>query len=247
MESIERYQSIPQGGFTMQIHGLNKTTLLDYPEQLATTLFTGSCNFRCPFCHNSDLVLNPSSQPLISEEEVFDFLKKRKGILSGVCITGGEPTLQKDLHTFIEKIKDLGYLVKLDSNGYRPTILKQLLDDHLLDMIAMDIKSSPKDYAFASGLPTLDIRKIEESVDLIKSSDIVYEFRTTIVKELHDEQTFLDIRDWLKGSRSYALQCYKDSDSVIKQGYHAPSKKDLEHYLSIVQESIPTAILRGVD
>lgn len=231
----------------MQIHGLNKTTLLDYPEQLAATIFTGSCNFRCPFCHNGDLVLNPSSQPFISEDEIFDFLKKRKGILSGVCITGGEPTLQKDLPIFIKQIKDLGYLVKLDSNGYRPDVLKQLLDDNLLDMIAMDIKSSPKDYAVASGLPSLDIEKIKESVEIIKSSNIDYEFRTTVVKELHNEQTFLDIGDWLKGSRSYALQCYKDSDSVIKHGYHAPSKIDLEHYLSIVQKTIPNTILRGVD
>lgn len=231
----------------MQIHGLNKTTLLDYPEQIAATIFTGSCNMRCPFCHNGDLVLNPSSQPTISEEEIFAFLKKRKGILSGVCITGGEPTLQKDLPEFIKKVKDLGYLVKLDSNGYRPDILKNLLDENLLDMIAMDIKSSPDEYAIASGIPTLDVEKIRKSVEIIKSSNIDYEFRTTVVDELHSKDTFYQIRDWLKGSKTYALQCFEDGDAVIEHGYHAPSEENLHTYLKIIQEVIPHAILRGVD
>lgn len=231
----------------MQIHGLNKTTLLDYPEQIAATIFTGSCNMRCPFCHNGDLVLNPSSQPTLSEEEIFAFLNKRKGILSGVCITGGEPTLQNDLPGFIKKVKNLGYLVKLDSNGYRPDVLKNLLDENLLDMIAMDIKSSPDEYSTASGLPALDIEKIKESVEIIKSSNIDYEFRTTVVDELHNEDTFYQIRDWLKGSKTYALQCFEDGDAIIKHGYHAPSEDALRTYLKIVQEVIPHAILRGVD
>lgn len=231
----------------MQIHGLNKTTLLDYPGELAATIFTGSCNFRCPFCHNGDLVLNPSSQPIIPEEEIWAFLKKRKSILSGVCITGGEPTLQKNLPAFIKKTKDLGYLVKLDTNGYRPDILKQLLDENLLDMVAMDIKSSPNDYHISAGLPSLDIDKIKTSVRLLKNSSITYEFRTTVVEELHSEQTFIEIAEWLNGAKSYVLQCFEDGDSVIESGYHAPSKEALNRYLEIIQKQIPNAILRGVD
>ena len=136
----------------MKIHGFNKTTLLDYPEHLAATIFTGGCNFRCPFCHNGGLVLDPDSQPAISEEEVLKFLQKRRGILQGVCITGGEPTLQPDLENFVRKIKEMGYLVKLDTNGSRPEVLKSLLEKGLLDYVAMDIKASEENYARAAGV-----------------------------------------------------------------------------------------------
>ena len=231
----------------MKIHGLNKTTLLDYPEHVAATIFTGSCNFRCPFCHNGDLVLNPSSQPTIEEEKVFSFLHKRKSILSGVCITGGEPTLQKDLPDFIKKVKALGYLVKLDTNGYEPNMLEQLLNANLLDMVSMDIKSSPSEYGNAAGLPSLDITRINASIDLLLNSKVPYEFRTTVVAELHSEDTFIAISEWINGARGYALQCYKDSDSVIKKGYHAPSKEELNQYLEIVKKTIPNSFLRGVE
>jgi pyruvate formate lyase activating enzyme len=231
----------------MKIHGLNKTTLLDYPGHVAATIFTGSCNFRCPFCHNGDLVLNPSSQPLIEEEEIFSFLKKRKAILSGVCITGGEPTLQEDLPSFIQKVKALGYLVKLDTNGYRPEMLKHLLNENLLDMVSMDIKSCPSEYGNAAGVPSLDISKINQSIALLFNCDIHYEFRTTVVAELHSEDTFVSIAEWIKGAKAYSLQCYKDSDSVLKKGYHAPSKKELNQYLKIVKKKIPNSKLRGVE
>lgn len=231
----------------MKIHGLNKTTLLDYPGHVAATVFTGSCNFCCPFCHNGDLVLNPSSQPLIKEEEIFSFLEKRKNVLSGLCITGGEPTLQEDLPSFIQKVKRLGYLVKLDTNGYRPDILEQLLTSNLLDMVSMDIKSCPSEYADAAGVDSLDISKINKSIELLLKCNITYEFRTTVVEELHNKDTFVSISNWLEGSKAYSLQCYKDSDSVIKKGYHAPSLENLTQYLEIVQKTIPNAILRGVE
>ena len=231
----------------MEIHGLNKTTLLDYPGLVAATVFTGSCNFRCPFCHNGDLVLDPSSQPLLEESEVFAFLERRVGIISGICITGGEPTLQPDLIPFIRKVKALNFKVKLDTNGYRPDVLATLLDENLLDMVAMDIKSSRQEYANSAGLPSVDLTKINASISLLKNCTIPYEFRTTVVNELHSEDTFRDIASWLEGASAYYLQSYKDSDSVIKTGFHAASKEDMNFFLSIVQKAIPNAELRGLD
>ena len=161
----------------MQIHGFNKTTLLDYPEHIAATVFTGGCNFRCPFCHNGELVLDPGCQPLIPEEEVLSYLKKRQGILQGVCVTGGEPTLQRDLRAFLQKIKELEYPIKLDTNGYMPGVLWELLQEHLIDYVAMDIKASRDNYARAAGLPHIDISHIEESIGILKSSGIRSEER----------------------------------------------------------------------
>lgn len=231
----------------MKIHGLNKTTLLDYPERVAATIFTGNCNFRCPFCQNGSLVLNPDSEPLIPEEDIFSFLKKRAGILTGVCITGGEPTLQPDLPEFIEKIKKLGYYVKLDTNGYRPDIIQKLVQDKLIDSIAMDIKSSPENYHSATGIPSLDINPIKSSVSYIMEEHIPYEFRTTIVRELHSESDFISIRDWLTGASNYYLQSYKDSEQVLVQGFHAYSKEEIEQFQSILISKIPHTYLRGIE
>ena len=204
----------------MQIKGYNKTTLLDYPEHVAATVFVGGCNFRCPFCHNADLVLNPNMQADIGEEEVLAHLQKRKGILEGVCITGGEPTLQPDLPEFIKKIKGLGYPVKLDTNGYCPDVLEKLLEEGLLDYAAMDIKASKENYAMAAGLPQLDIGKIEESVKLLQNGSIPYEFRTTVVKGIHTIEEFEVIGQWLRGSRGYYLQAFRDSENVLAQRSH---------------------------
>lgn len=198
----------------MQIHGLNKTTLLDYPEHVAATVFTGGCNFRCPFCHNAGLVLEPDAQESIPEEEVLSFLQKRRGILQGVCITGGEPTLQPDLADFIGKVKELGYPVKLDTNGYRPEVLRELLDKKLLDYVAMDIKASKENYARASGLCRIDLDRIEESVEILKNSGISYEFRTTVVAGIHSMEEFDAIGRWLAGSRAYYLQAYREDENV---------------------------------
>lgn len=199
----------------MEIHGFNKTTLLDYPGYVAATIFTGSCNFRCPFCHNAGLVLDPKGQEIISEEEVLTYLQKRKGILDGVCITGGEPTLQPDLKDFIKKIKDLGYLVKLDTNGYRPEVLWELLREDLLDYVAMDIKASRERYALAAGVKNLDLARIEESVGILKSCAIPHEFRTTVVKGIHDIQEFEAIGRWLEGSKAYYLQAFQENENML--------------------------------
>lgn len=221
----------------MKIYGLQKTTLLDYPEHVAATIFTGGCNFRCPFCQNAGLVLMGESVETISEEEVFSHLRKRQGILDGLCITGGEPTLQTDLREFIERVKELGYAVKLDTNGYRPEVLADLLQRGLLDYAAMDIKASRENYARAVGLehmergeetadsidnaqnrydkPEVMIGRIEESVRLLQNSGIPYEFRTTAVKGLHTVEEFAEIGEWLAGSRAYFIQNYEEQGEIL--------------------------------
>ena len=245
----------------MTLHGLNKLTLLDYPEHLACTAFTATCNFRCPFCHNSSLVLSPSSCQTISEEQFFSFLNDRKKRLEGVCITGGEPTLQADLIPFIRKIKEHGFLVKLDTNGYNPNILATLLSEHLLDMVAMDIKNSKEHYAKTCGIPEnfFHISRIEESISLLLHSNISYEFRTTVVKELHDEKAMHDIGSWLselsiKHSNqaqvpfAYFLQNFKSSEYLIcgtQDMFHSYTKQELEHFVSVLYNYIPNTKVRG--
>lgn len=231
----------------MQIYGFNKTTLLDYPEHVAATVFTGGCNFRCPFCHNGGLVLSPNSEERIEEEEVLSYLKKRQGILEGVCITGGEPTLQKDLRDFICKVKDMGYLVKLDTNGYRPQVMWDLMQEGLLDYVAMDIKASKENYAVAAGVEGLDISRIEESVGILKGDKVPYEFRTTVVKGIHSIEEFEEIGQFLAGSRAYYLQQYRENDNVIVQGYDAFSKADMESMALLARKYIDKVVLRGVE
>jgi len=231
----------------MQIHGLNKTTLLDYPGHVGATLFLGGCNFRCPFCHNRDLVLNPSSQPVLSYHEVLTFLKKRYGILTGVCISGGEPTLQPDLPHLIQDIKKLGYLVKLDTNGTNPAMLDSLYVQHLIDYVAMDIKSSPLNYYSITDSASLDMGAIYDSVDFLMHSGIDYEFRTTVVKEFHDADTFEQIGNWISGCNAYFLQDFKNTDTVIRQGYHNRSKSELESYIEILKNHMENVSLRGID
>ncbi|MBE5848432.1 MAG: anaerobic ribonucleoside-triphosphate reductase activating protein [Lachnospiraceae bacterium] len=230
----------------MTIHGLNKTTLLDYPGHLAATIFTGGCNFRCPFCHNASLVRDPASQPTIPEEEIFSFLKKRRGILEGVCITGGEPTLAPDLADFVKKIKDLGLLVKLDSNGYKPDVLHALLKDDLLDCIAMDIKNAPARYGETVGIPDLDITPILRSVDLIRNSNIPFEFRTTLVKEFHSEEDVLAIGEWLRGVPAYFLQSFIDSHDILMPGCHAHDDKTVFRFRDLLIPMIPSVQVRGL-
>ena len=245
----------------MQLHGLSKLTLLDYPGHLACTVFTGACNFRCPYCHNAPLVLAPNSCPIITEEEFFDFLSSRKGKLDGVCITGGEPTLQTDLQEFITKIKERGFLVKLDTNGYQPELLKQLLDAKLLDMVAMDIKNCKERYAFTSGIPesSFDLTRIEKSITYLLQSGIPHEFRTTVVKELHSPEQMQAIGVWLSDiavktintdtfSSPYYLQNFKDSGNLVggeNTDFHSMEEIVLESYISLLKSYIPNAKLRG--
>lgn len=239
----------------MQIHGLNKTTLLDYPGHVACTVFTGGCNFRCPFCHNADLVLAPHTQPEISEEDFFAFIKKRSGILEGVCITGGEPLLQKDLADFIRRLRTYGLKIKLDTNGYLPDKLEELLKEGLLDYVAMDIKSSRAGYAAVAGLTpeTFDYGRIAESISLLIRSGIAYEFRTTVVAGLHSAEDFDDIADMIAGCSHYYLQSYEEKDSILlfhTDGASVPlsafSPEELRAVAERLNEAgIPTT-LRGV-
>lgn len=231
----------------MSIHGLNTLTLLDYPGKLAATIFLGGCNFRCPFCQNGDLVLRPSGQPVLSREEVLAFLKKRQGLLEGVCITGGEPTLYDGLESLIREIRAMNYSVKLDTNGYRPEILKTLVKKNLINMVAMDIKSDQKGYAKAAGVEKLNVQKILESVEFLMSDVLPYEFRTTAVRELHDQRTFEGISEWLNGCRTYYLQNYRDSDAVICAGYHGFEWKELKEFQDILKRGIENVQIRGVD
>ncbi|MBU5482484.1 anaerobic ribonucleoside-triphosphate reductase activating protein [Blautia sp. MSJ-19] len=229
------------------IHGLNKTTLLDYPGRVAATIFLGSCNFRCPFCQNSGLVLHPADEPTISEEEVLSFLKKRQGILEGVCISGGEPTLASDLEDFIRKIRALGYPVKLDTNGTRPDILKHLTESGLIQMAAVDIKACPDNYPSLTGMLHPDLDAVRETVDFLLHANLDYEFRTTVVKELHNENDFIEIGQWLKGAQAYYLQAYKDSEEVLQPGFSSYSLEDLEHFRDILHQTIPVVGIRGID
>lgn len=231
----------------MQIHGFQKTTLLDYPEHIAATVFTGGCNFCCPFCHNASLVLHPDRVPIIPEEEVLAHLKKRRGVLQGVCITGGEPTVQKGLEDFMRKVKSLGLAVKLDTNGYRPDVLKKLLEEGLADYVAMDIKASLCGYAEASGKPLLDTEKIKESIGLLKNCGIPYEFRTTVVRGLHTEEEFDEIGRLLAGCRVYYLQSYRESEDVLVPGYGAFPRQELERMAARAKKYIDKVELRGVE
>lgn len=245
----------------MLLHGLGKLTLLDYPGYLACTAFTGACNFRCPFCHNALLVLSPDACEHITEDEFFAFLSSRKGRLEGVCVTGGEPTLQPDLPEFLAKIKSHGFLVKLDTNGYRPEVLEHLLNNNLVDAVAMDIKNSKDSYALTAGLSAdaFDITRIEESICLLLTSGISHEFRTTVVKELHDDAQIQAIGTWLsslsascnKGTvctSPYYLQEFKASERLLCEQaaqYHAPAPDTMYTYLSLLQPYLPNAKLRG--
>lgn len=231
----------------MKIHGFNTLTLLDYPGRVGATLFLGGCNFRCPFCQNGNLVLHPEQEPFLPVEEALAYLKKRQGILDGVCISGGEPTLCPDLPELIQKIKSLGYLVKLDTNGSHPEIIRQLREEKLLDYVAMDIKSSPSHYKTVAGCAHLDLYAIKESVEYLKSSVPEYEFRTTVVRELHTADDFAAIANWLSGCRAYYLQAYRDSESVIHPGFSSYSREELEAFCKILRKKIPLVALRGID
>lgn len=231
----------------MEIHGFQKTTLLDYPGHLACTIFLGGCNFRCPFCHNASLVLSPAAQPSIPEEEIFKTLKKRIGILEGVCITGGEPTLYPGLTEFIKNIKKLGFLVKLDTNGNNPHIIKELTKNGYLDYIAMDIKNSREKYGLSNGIHNFDTKRVEESISYLLAGPVDYEFRTTVVAEHHTLEDMVEIGKWIAGAKAYYLQPYKDSDDIITKGLSGPSKAELEHYKSILAPYIKNVQIRGMD
>lgn len=230
----------------MRIQGLQKLTLLDYPEKAACTVFTAGCNFRCPFCHNASLVVYIPETSEITEEAFFSFLRKRQGILDGVCVTGGEPLLQPDIEDFIRKIKELGYAVKLDTNGSFPDKLKQLVESRLVDYVAMDIKNCPEHFAITAGVNGLDMKPIRESVAYLKEGHVAYEFRTTVVKEYHEKDSFEKIGQWLAGAEKYFLQNFVNSGDLIKKDTCGRSVQEMKEYLDVVKKYVPGAELRGI-
>ena len=229
----------------MLIKGLQKLTLLDYPTKTACTIFTGGCNFRCPFCHNASLVIDVNEGQKYETEEVLSFLKKRQGLLDGVCVTGGEPLLQKDIKEFLSQIKEMGYSIKLDTNGYSPDKLIEMVEAGLVDYVAMDIKNCKEKYSETAGIE-IDIAKIEKSVDFLRSSGIEYEFRTTIVKEYHTLSDIEAIAKWISGAKRYFLQSFVDSGDLIKGGLSAVEKQTLESMKNVCLWHIKNTEIRGV-
>jgi pyruvate formate lyase activating enzyme len=229
----------------MIIRGLQKTTLLDFPEKLACTVFTGGCNFRCPFCHNASLVLNSGAIEEIPEDEFFSYLSRRKGVLDGVCITGGEPLLNSDIFEFIKKIRSYGLLVKLDTNGSMPDRLEALLDAGLVDYVAMDIKNAPTKYALTAGVDEYP-GEIERSIDIIIKKAPEYEFRTTVVRELHEKEDIIKIANRIKNAKKYFLQSYVDSGDIISSGFSAYSPTEMLEILENTRKILPCTALRGI-
>ena len=229
----------------MKISGLQKLTLLDFPGKTACTVFTSGCNFRCPFCHNS-ILIPFENESLISEDEFFAFLAKRHRLLDGVCITGGEPLFQKDIADFCRRIKDEGFLVKLDTNGSLPERLSYLIENRLIDYVAMDLKNSKEKYAETIGVEDFDISPIEKSVEILMKSDIPYEFRTTVVREYHDRESLLSAAKWIKGARAYYLQAFKDSENVIEKNLTSFEKGELEAFKSEIAQFVENTEIRGL-
>ena len=228
----------------MKIAGLQKLTLLDYPEKIACIVFTAGCNFRCPFCHNASLVLEGEHED-ISEEEFFAFLEKRKGMLTGVCVTGGEPTLQPDLLPFLKKIKDMGYSVKLDTNGYRPEVLKAAVEGGYVDYVAMDIKNAPEKYGVTVGIDNFDFTPIKESIDFLLQNKVDYEFRTTVVRELHTPQDIVVASKLISGAERYFLQPFKDSGDLIADGFSGYDENSMKNLLNLAKDSVKAVEIRG--
>lgn len=230
----------------MNIGGLQKLTLLDYPGKLACTVFTIGCNFRCPFCHNASLVLFEESGQM-SEEEVLLFLKKREGVLDGVCITGGEPCLQNDLEDFIKKVRAFGFSVKLDTNGSFPQKLSSLLEKGLLDYVAMDIKTSKERYLEVCGIQNEKLlENVCKSVEILKSSSVPHEFRTTTARELQTEADFKKIGEWLKNEKNYFIQQYVNSGDLVGEEKTPYEKEELEHFAKIMKGFVQNVEIRGI-
>lgn len=230
----------------MRIDGLQKMTLLDFPGKVACTVFTGGCNFRCPFCHNALLVTKLPEKPDYTEDEILSFLEKRIGLLDGVAITGGEPLLNPDIGDFIRKIRDMGYAVKLDTNGSFPERLKAIVSEGLVDYVAMDIKNRREKYAETVGLKNLDLSKIEESVEFLKSGAVDYEFRTTVVKQFHTVEDIRAAAEWISGVKRYFLQNFVDSGELICEEVCGVDKETMLKMKSVAADFVPQTEIRGI-
>ena len=231
----------------MQIQGLQKLTLLDYPGKTACTVFLSGCNFRCPFCHNAPLVLPEELAHDTDEEQVLAFLKKRQGTLDGVAVTGGEPLLHKDIDVFLQKVHELGYMIKLDTNGSFPDRLIDIVERGLVDRVAMDIKNAPELYAETVGVPVLDLAPVERSKNYLLEGHVGYEFRTTVVRGLHTAESIAGAAKWIAGAKEYYLQQFKDSGDVLKlDGLGAYGEKEMHTLASSAAEYVPAVQVRGI-
>ena len=229
----------------MKIEALQKLTLLDFPGKMAATVFTYGCNLRCPFCHNA-LLVTEESVGTMESSEVLDFLQKRKGMLEGVCVTGGEPLLQKDIEDFLRAVKEMGYCVKLDTNGTFPKKLKDLVRKGLVDYVAMDIKNCRDKYALTSGKTLMNLSDIDESIEFLLSGEVEAEFRTTVVKNFHSLEDLLKITDWISGCDRYFLQQFVDSGHLIDKNQTGYSDQELYNLYKQVKRKLPVVKLRGV-
>ena len=245
VEKARQYSAEPDEE-SIRFYGLQKLTLLDYPGNMAATVFTGGCNFRCPFCHNRSLVFLNENDSEIANEDIFDFLKSRNKILDGICITGGEPLLHKGITAFIKRVRDLGLKVKLDTNGSNFAALKRLIDEKLVDYVAMDIKNSPEKYAMTIGLENYDLSEIEKSKNYLLENHVDYEFRTTIVREFHEPEDLKKIGEWIRGAKHYYLQNFEDHGTCIQAGLGEVDLHTLETMKRIAGEYVEHIEIRGI-
>ena len=229
----------------MRIGGIQKLTVQDYPGKVACIVFTEGCNFRCPFCHNGDLVLPGRLPDGLEYADLLAFLTKRAGLLDGLVISGGEPLMQPDAERLARDAKALGYAVKLDTNGSFPDRLLYFIEEGLVDYVAMDVKNAPSRYAETVGLPSFDLRPINRSVSLLLENRVPYEFRTTVVKEFHDLKDLLELARWIQGAEKYFLQGFEDAESVIQKGLTAYSQAELDGFAETLRPILPTVSVRG--
>ena len=231
----------------MIIHGFQKMTLLDYPSKIACTVFTAGCNFRCPFCHNAPLVTRLKAEDAFTEEEILSYLGKRRGLLDGVCVTGGEPLLQDDFLAFAAKVKAMGFSLKLDTNGSFPDKLREALASGLVDYVAMDIKNARERYAETIGKDGF-LDAVGESIALLKAGTVDYEFRTTVCRELHTPDDIEAIGKWIAGAPRYFIQGFVDSNDLVgTETLTAPERETLDEMLRRAQKYVPNASLRGIE
>ena len=230
----------------MRICGLQKLSMVDYPDRLAATVFTGGCDLRCPFCHNAPLVTRVAQTPVLSREEVLSFLASRRGLLDGVVLSGGEPLLQPDAADFLREVRALGFQVKLDTNGCHPGPLADILEHRLADYVAMDIKNDREHYPETVGLPDFDLRPVEESVRLLRDGAVDYEFRTTVVRGLHTAERMEAIGRWLEGSPRYVLQKFVNSGDLVGQGCQGLEEDEMEALAEAARPWFQRVQLRGV-
>ena len=230
----------------MVFHGFQKMTMLDFPGYVACTVFTPGCNFRCPFCHNSLLVTKVNENEMYSEDEILAYLGKRKGVIDGICISGGEPLMHDDIFDFVKKVKETGMLVKIDTNGSFPDKLKKLIDSGNIDYVAMDIKNCPEKYSVTTGIQDFDFSPVRKSIELLLEGRIAYEFRTTVVKELHTPQDMVEIGELIKGADRYFIQHFIESESNIQQGLTPLDREEMENLRNSVVRFVKNAELRGI-